>query len=602
MVDQVDEIKQKIDIVTVIGERVELKKAGRNYKALCPFHSEKTPSFMVSQELQVFKCFGCGESGDVFSFLEKFEGMDFYEALKYLAEKTGIKLRETSGYVHSEKEKLFEINKTASYFYSWVLKNHPSGKAALDYLIKDRELLPNTLSTFTLGYSPESAFALRKYLTDKKKYSFNDIEKTGIFYLKEGQLLDRFRGRVIFPLSDHRGNVVGFAGRILPKDANRDLAKYINTPETEIYHKSKVLYGLNLTKADIKRCNQVVIVEGELDAISSWQAGIKDVVAIKGSALTNEQARLISRLTKKVVLGLDADFAGSEAAMRGIQIAENEGLDVRVMRLKGFKDPDEAARVNPELLKNAIESSVGVWDFIIDTIFSRQKGEGVSEKTANVSRDVIPVLLSISDKIVQAHYIETVAKKLSVPTDAVIEEMKRHESTISRSNVGQTSETVKPIMKERRDLLEERLLSIIFQSDPKYLLNNKIRAVIKTPLSLRILDEFLLFCRKSKKIDLKRFSRGLPEELVDGFRAIVIGNLKDSDKDETRDNMKEIVLIVRELKILTLKHKLQKSEAIIKDLEAKGEKRKLRKEQKRFSEFTRKLNDLESSDIRGIIL
>src|SRR4030043_909411 len=297
MESQVDEVKSRVGIVGLISEYIPLKKAGRNYKALCPFHGEKTPSFMVSPELQIYKCFGCGESGDAFSFLEKYEGMEFGEALKYLADKAGIKLKPLHPGQFGEKERFFEINRIASKFYNYVLLSHPAGKEALKYLTRERGLKIDILKKFQLGFSPYKEDALAKVLI-KRKYQESELINGGLVYRGRG-LVDRFSGRVIFPLFDHRSNVVGFAGRILPKDDKGDRAKYINSPETPVYHKSRVLYGLDLAKAEIKRSKEVVIVEGELDMISSWQAGIKNVVAIKGSALTDEQIGLISRLAEK---------------------------------------------------------------------------------------------------------------------------------------------------------------------------------------------------------------------------------------------------------------------------------------------------------------
>jgi len=299
--NQIEEVKGRTDIVDIIGERIELKKAGRNYKANCPFHGEKTPSFMVSPELQIFKCFGCGEAGDVFGFLEKYEGMEFSEALKYLADRAGIKLQKLHGGQSSEKEKLIEINTQALRFYNYLLLSHPVGKKALDYLINDRGLKKETIKEFQLGFSPQNSYPLQKYLIDKKKFEAKDIERAGIGILRGSGFYDRFGGRVIFPLFDHRGNPIGFSGRILPWD-KRETGKYINSPETPIYHKSNVLFGLNLTRSFIKKKKTAIVVEGELDLISSWQAGIKNIVAIKGSALTDEQIGKIGAMAEKETL------------------------------------------------------------------------------------------------------------------------------------------------------------------------------------------------------------------------------------------------------------------------------------------------------------
>ncbi|MDP2861049.1 MAG: DNA primase, partial [bacterium] len=326
MADQIEEVKQKTDIVSLIGEYIEVKKAGRNYKAICPFHSEKTPSFMISPELQIYKCFGCQAGGDCFAFLKEYEGMEFGEALKFLADRAGVKLERISRTDTSEKEKIIEINNLTSRFYQYLLFNSSFGKVALDYLLRERGLKLTTIKEFGLGFSPDSPIGLKKFLIDKKKFDPRDIERAGIGYPKGGYFIDRLRGRVIFPLLDHRGNTVGFAGRVLPGPNEKETAKYINTPETPVYHKSNLLYALNLTRQNIKRKNIAIVVEGELDAISSWQAGIKNVVAIKGSALTEDQVRLLSRFCKKAILCLDSDIAGDAAARRGVITAQDQGL------------------------------------------------------------------------------------------------------------------------------------------------------------------------------------------------------------------------------------------------------------------------------------
>ncbi|KKU09188.1 MAG: primase protein [Candidatus Woesebacteria bacterium GW2011_GWB1_45_5] len=404
--DQVEEVKQKTDIVSIIGERIEIKKAGRNFKANCPFHGEKTPSFMVSPELQIFKCFGCGEGGDAFSFLEKYEGMEFGEALKYLADRAGVKLQRVDLGAGSEKEKLIEINTQALRFYNYLLLSHPIGQKALDYLLKERGLKKQTIEEFSLGYSPENPATFKKFLVDKKKFNPGDIAKGGLGLIRGSQIYDRFSGRIVFPLFDHRGNPVGFSGRVLPWD-KRETGKYINSPETPLYHKSNVLFALNLTRPFIKKKKVAIVVEGELDAILSYQAGIRNIVAIKGSALTEEQVRLLSRFAPKFILALDADIAGDSAARRGITVAGNLGVEVKVATITKYKDPDEAARGDLESYKKDLINAKGVWDYLIDSVFARSE---------------------IGDKIVQAHYANVLARKLDVPLSAVSEEIGKVEA------------------------------------------------------------------------------------------------------------------------------------------------------------------------------
>lgn len=602
MQSQVEEIKSKVDIVSVIGERIELKKAGRNYKANCPFHGEKTPSFMVSPELQIFKCFGCSESGDVFTFLDKFEGMEFPEALKYLADRVGVKLIKANFGQASEKEKIYELNALTQKFYSYLLLKHSVGKDALEYLLKERGLKLEIIEEFGLGYSPDTSILINKFLLDKKKYLTKDIERAGLGIPRGGGFYDRFSGRVIFPLFDHRGNTIGFSGRIMP-GGRTDTAKYINSPETPVYHKGSVLYGLNITRSFIKKKGVAIIVEGELDAISSYQAGIKNVVAIKGSALTEDQVRLLSRFAGKFILALDSDLAGDAAARRGLGIAGRLGVEVKVARMIGFKDPDEAARGNLDLYKKSLIEAEGVWDYLIDSVFERFDAKtGVG--SAKISKEISIILSGIDDQIVRSHYINLVAKRLGVGVEAVQKEVEKSEAIGS-----QKQETPSPQEKEnviilqetpRHTLLEERLLALSFRIDPVNLLSSDIKKLIISPLTSKILSEYEKYEAKNG-FDLAKFSKNLPKELFDGFARIVLS--EDGEKVPSSDNLKkELDLVVKELKILEVRENLKNISQEISNLEETGEKEKLLKAQNKFTKLTKALSDLVSRGESGIIL
>ena len=593
MKDQVSEVKNKTDIVKILSEHLDLKKSGRNYKALCPFHSEKTPSFMVSQELQIYKCFGCGEGGDVYDFLQKYEGMDFYESLKYLAGRVGVKLKPLAPGQKGEKEKFYEINRYAWHFYNYLLINHPIGKKAYSYLIKDRKLKAETIKTFGLGYSPDNPYALKKYLCGKKKIPQEDLVKVGLVFVKEKRVFDRFRGRVIFPLYDHRGNILGFAGRILPWEENKNMAKYINSPETPVYHKSNVLYGLNIVKKDIRDKGFVVIVEGELDMISSWQVGVKNVVAIKGSALTQEQIKLISRYTKNIVLALDTDVAGDSAARRGIQIAEKEGLEIKVARLGKFKDPDDLARKDPAKLSFYIKNAVGIWDFLIDSTFERIGAETGAQK-ARLSRELIPVLSSITDRIVQAHYVQYVAKRLGVSSEAVIKQIEGIKTQETKQRPKIEESLVKKEEKSTREIAEERLLAVAFKFDAKILLDSKIKKLIKTPLAKKILDSFLVFMKKNKEFDPSLFAGELTNELVDGFAGMVLKEIGGLE-DKPERYLEEVKMIKKNLGIMEIKETLEAISQRLKQAEALGNKEKLRRKQEEFKKASIKLKKLKES-------
>jgi len=602
MDNQADQIKQKIDIVSVISERINLKKAGRNFKANCPFHSEKTPSFMVSPELQIYKCFGCGETGDVYTFLEKYEGMDFKEALRYLAEKTGVKLVSYKPQEESLKEKLYNLNKNSQDFYHYILMNHPVAKTARDYLINNRGLTQKTINTFKIGYSPDVFGVLKKFLVDKKGFAVKDLELGGLGFVKGGNFIDKFRGRITFPLYDHRGNVVGFSGRILPQEKNKELAKYINSPETPIYHKSRLLFGLHLVKDDIKKTGEVIIVEGETDMISSWQAGITNIVAIKGSALTDDQLRLLSRFCKKITLALDSDLAGNLAARRGIVLAQKQGFDISVAGLGKYKDPDEAARADVGFYKKALEEAEDVWSYIIQSVFSRFETD-TPEGKAKISRELVPLLASIPDKIVQAHYIQKVTERLLVPSEAVYAQMEQYSQESAKENEEKrvVSAPDEIYAKNRRQILEERLLTIAFQRDPQVLFDKEILDLIKTPLASRILNEYQNFSAKHKEFNPSAFAEILPKELFNGFAEMALRDIQDLP-DNPSIAKKEIEVIKNEIRIFEIRHKLEFLGTKIRVFESAGENKKLDEAKIKFQKLTQKLADLSEIREKSIIL
>lgn len=463
---QVELVKQKSDIVTVIDSRVKLSKSGRNLKANCPFHGEKTPSFFVSPELQTFKCFGCGEGGDVFTFLQKYEGMDFPEALEFLAQKAGITLkREFRSDDEQDKKRWLEILHLAEEYYHFLLTKHAVGAQARDYLSK-RGIAEGILTTFKLGYAPESWQGLQDFLVKKKQYKVEDLESTGmVLRSSAGRYYDRFRDRIIFPLKDFSGKTVGFSGRILPsvdpetRSGQEKEAKYINSPETKIYHKSQMLYGLSEVRSTIRKKNKAVVVEGEFDMISSYVAGVREVVAIKGSALTTEQIELLRRLTPNIVLALDADSAGSEATKRGIRTADQMGMSLSVVEVVDGKDPDELAQKNPELWKKLISTPESVYDFLIKKsfeTFDARTGEG---KKA-ISRELAPVLSQISNAVEREHYLGVIATKLSVPKKALEDEVVKIKTLgVRTQNIEQPEEQ----KMNRRQKLERFVLGSFLQ-------------------------------------------------------------------------------------------------------------------------------------------
>ena len=364
MESEVEEIKKKLDIVDVINHYLPLKKRGRHYLANCPFHSEKTPSFTVSPELQIFKCFGCGKAGDIFTFVEEYEHVDFKDALEDLAKMAGVTLKKDPQItqIDHRRKRLIELNHQVARFYNYILTTHPLGKNALDYILK-RGIALETIKLFKIGFSPPSAALIVNYL-HKKGFLDDELIATGTFGFSQyhaRQMYDRFQGRLTFPLSDFRDRILGFSGRILPGSTASNAAKYINSPETDIYHKSQMLFGLNLAKESIKKNNSVLVVEGEFDLISPFQQGVTNIVALKGTAFTSDQLQLLHRYTDNLILGLDSDFAGNNAARKSIELADSMEFDIKVLDLgTTFKDPDEAIQTDPVFFQNQLQNPIPI--------------------------------------------------------------------------------------------------------------------------------------------------------------------------------------------------------------------------------------------------
>jgi len=408
MTDQViDEIKQKVDIVEFIGRYVQLKPSGSSYKALCPFHQEKTPSFFVSPERGFFKCFGCGESGDVISFLMKIEGLDFTEALKQLADLAGVKLsRLTYSGQDKDKDQLYQVNKLAARFYHHLLTKHQAGRAGLDYL-KQRGLTNKTISSFYLGWAPNQWDGLSRFLT-KKGIDLKIAQQAGLVVQKGSRVYDRFRGRVIFPLFNILGEVVGFGGRSLVDDPQTP--KYINSPETLIYHKSRHLFGLYQAKLAIRSRQEVIVTEGEFDVIMAHQAGLKQTVAVKGSALTAEHIKILKRYTKKVIFAFDNDPAGLKATQAGLILADNYNLEGWVVKLPPKMDLDDYLKTKTFQTKRL--QIVSGFQYLLDHWQQRIGLESVNHRRRFLET-AFEFISQIQDVFVKDNYLELTAKALN---------------------------------------------------------------------------------------------------------------------------------------------------------------------------------------------
>ncbi len=421
--DDVEKVKRKIDVADLIGSYIPIKRAGRNFKANCPFHNEKSPSFVISPERQIWHCFGCAKGGDIFTFVEEYERMDFAEALKLLADKADIKLTQTvfKSKQDEKKNRIYEINHLSSLFYHYLLTEHPSGKKALTYVTEERGLSKALLTTYGIGYAPRQGNALVSYLIKKKGYTKDELIEAGVATERAGRLYDFFQNRLIFSIQDARGNIIAFSGRGLTNDA---IPKYINTKETPVYIKGDSLFGIFQAKDAIKKEGKVYVMEGEFDVITAFKEGITNSVAVKGTALTENQIRLLKRYTQKIVFCFDTDSAGTEAQRRSIALITKEEISAGVVVPPEGKDPDELLRENPVLFKKAIKNEINIYDFILESATQNENPASVDGKK-HILKRTLSFIGDIENEIVKEHYLKKLATLLDTSYESVVKEAER---------------------------------------------------------------------------------------------------------------------------------------------------------------------------------
>ena len=474
----IDKIFSTIRVEEIIGEYVQLKRAGTNFKGLSPFHEEKTPSFVVSPSKQIWKDFSSGKGGTAITFLMEIEGFTYPEALRHAAKKYGIEIEEDQveyseeqKKAQSEREILYKIHEVANTFFQENLWETEEGKTiALSYF-KERELHDDIIKKFQLGYSPEKKNAFTEYAL-AKGYEKEILEKSGISIFPENSPngIDRFRERVIFPIHSFSGRVLGFGARILK--SNVKTAKYLNSPETEIYHKSNILYGLNQSKQAISRENLCLLVEGYMDVISLHQSGIENVVASSGTALTTEQIKLIKRLTENVTILFDGDAAGIKASFRSIDMLLSEGMNIRVVLFPDGDDPDSFARKNPrdfveDFIKNQAKDFI---DFKAEILLKEANNDPI--KKAEAIRDIVKSIGFVSNALKQEVYLKQVSTQFGLSEQSLFNELgvqkqvvqqqkpaeKREANVVKLEKVQEFSETINPLL-----VLEEKLVELMLK-------------------------------------------------------------------------------------------------------------------------------------------
>ncbi len=471
------DIKERLGIVDVVGSYIKLDKSGVNFKAKCPFHNEKSASFYVSPERSSFYCFGCGEKGDIFSFVEKFEGLDFTGALKVLASRAGVSLDRGGMGKDNHKEILYNILEVATNFFEENLKKDV---AARNYIL-GRGLTEQTLDSFRIGYAPADWRQLRTYLKGKG-YSDADVEAVGLIKRTEkpggDPYYDVFRGRIIFPICDTSGRVVGYSGRIVVSDDKSP--KYLNSPETPLYSKSKTLYGLDKAKIDIRKRDYVLLVEGQMDCVMLHQAGFTNTVAASGTAFTEDDGPssglgLILRLTENIVIAFDADAAGQKAAKRivpaiSLMTAISLGMNIKIIDIKGGKDPADIVKEDPKNWVKAMESKKHFIDFLVDSFVDKESSPAEARKLIN--QDIFPFVRRIPADTQRFQAIKTVANKLAVSEDALWKDLQTYVKTNPEKQTQTAQASASGVRKlERLESIEKKILGIIhskkyFSGDP----------------------------------------------------------------------------------------------------------------------------------------
>lgn len=528
---EVEEIKRRIDIVDLISSYLTLKKAGANYRALCPFHKEKTPSLMVSPEKQIWHCFGCGEGGDVFSFVMKMENLEFREALEMLAERSGVKLKKYQPKPQevaqvNRKTRLFAVNLLAAQVFHKILIAHPAGKSALQYL-KKRKLTDQTIKEFMIGYAPSSK-VLHPFLV-KKGFIDSEIQAAGS--------PDRFFRRIIFPITDVVGNVLGFTGRVLGPNQE---PKYLNTPETIIFHKGRILYNLTRARGEIKLQKATVVVEGQMDVIASHQAGVKNVVASSGTALTPDHLQILYRYTPNIIFAFDADSAGLASAKKAYEMAIAEGFNVKMVELAGFKDPGEMIEKDPKLWPKAVAEAKPVIDWYFDLAFDQLTTKELSsQEKKEIAKEILPIIKKIPDNIEQAHYVGLLAKRLAVPDRVVFDALEKQKNPTPQKPVGaghikqlSSAELLLGILLLRPDKLKD---ATVIGSDD--FLSSELAAIYSQLLKLYNQSKSSLESSKTRKEFIAKFKKTIDrqgEMKVDEL-ILVVENLEKTDEELEED-------------------------------------------------------------------
>ena len=569
----IDEIKSRLDIVEVIKGYIKIDKAGANYRSVCPFHGEKSPSFFISSVKQIWHCFGsCSEGGDMFKFVMKIEGIEFGDALRILAQKAGIELKPQSRemiQLKTEKSRLYDIANLASTFFETQLWQSEMGNKAKDYLLA-RKMTEKSMKEWKIGYAPDTWQGLSSFLSNRG-YSDSEIERVGlILKSSKGRYYDRFRGRIIFPIFDLTSSVVGFGGRVF-KQTKRydgaDEAKYINSPSTVLYDKSRMLYGLHKSGIEIRKNDRCVLTEGYMDVIMSYQAGVENVVSTSGTALTVYQLKILKRYTDNLHTAFDMDLAGSSATKRGIDLAQEEGFNIKIVSLPEGKDPADVASEDPEKLISLIDQAKSIHDFYFETTLSLYDKNTIDGKR-DISKILLPVISKIPNKIEQSVWIQRMASELSVGETDVMEELNKIKVEPTDTVIQKEDKKVE----SRKELLEEKIVLLIIKDSKNVSFLTREDLKLFSLANIDILDHLL---KNNGKTD------GISKDYKDRVNYLSLKSELDISDDL------EFKRCLSELRRLVLRDKLTSISKSIKEAERNNNDNKIQELTKQFNQYSK---------------
>lgn len=585
----IQQIKERLDIVNLVSSYIKLQKTGINYRAVCPFHSEKKPSFFVSPARQMFRCFGCGASGSIFDFVMKIEGVEFGDALRILAKRAGVELPTFHPELKTKRQRLYEICDLSCRFFEKHLEKSSAGKKVKEYLLK-RGIKEETIKKWRLGYSPETWQGLSDFLVGRG-YLREEIVQAGLAVKSEKSQTpyDRFRNRIMFPVFDLNSQVIGFGGRITesPKSDEEAIAKYINTSNTLLYDKSRVLYGLNFARMDIRKKDSCILTEGYTDVILSHQEGFTNTVASSGTALTAYQLGILKRYTSNLLTAFDMDFAGDVATKRGIELAQELDFEVKVISMSQEKDPADIILENPKEWEKAIEKSQEIMGFYFESALAKCDKNSPQGKK-EIAALLLPSIKKIPNRILQSHWLQKLANLLKVSEETVVEELKKvagKEPPVFENAAPYGESGEKKQAKQRWQLLEEKIFSL----------------VLKEPKGLDCIEEnffdcfssqakiVLAACQKEKlsdKEDMAKFFVKLQkkrEELKD----ILESGFFRAEIEEIEKPLQEIKLCLAELKSLKVKNRLEELAQEIQVAEEKRDEAKVLDLMQQFNQLAK---------------